>query len=299
MFFLYASVCFIVLLFCIWWVYGACSIVDVLHASPSGEEPSMSNGVWNFWADGSPITRLKHQPLSTCFWMVLLMDEIRNNHQRCIKPVNYGIDNCTNLKWCGISSINSMFMFFVLVFSGLSMFHIVSFLYTLYIRMYIYRCNMCIYNYLYIYYICTCKLNAYIFIYKYIYIQICTYEYVCTYKVLHITHSARTLGGFCKSCKVQIHQCLTISPPPPAIWDTWSWLASDVEILVIHAQGWTWIDYPLVDMKCKSLHTIRMRIWPVVAQKELDFINVDPIGPWSWNPYLFTLWGCSINLQEE
>lgn len=89
-----------------------------------------------FLAGGSPITRLKHQPLSTCFWMVLLMDEIRNNHQRCIKPVNTGIDNCTNLKWCGISSINCMFIFFVLVFTGLSMFHIVSFLYTLYICTY-------------------------------------------------------------------------------------------------------------------------------------------------------------------
>jgi len=88
------------------------------------------------------------------------------------------------------------------------------------------------------------------------------------------------LGGFCKSPKVQIHQCWTISPPPPAIWDTWSWLASDVEILVIHAQGWTkiYIIHFLVDMKCKSLHSIRMRIWAVVAQKELDFINVDPVN---------------------
>lgn len=48
-FFGYASVCFSVLLFCIWWVYGVCSILDILHASPSGEETSMSNGVWNFW----------------------------------------------------------------------------------------------------------------------------------------------------------------------------------------------------------------------------------------------------------
>ncbi len=116
----------------------------------------------------------------------------------------------------------------------------------------------CIYIYMYqLYYMIS--LHAYMYIY--------TYAHVSTYDIyIFNLYTLYNAGAFARvrrmliirlrwCSKVQIHQWWTIWPPPPAIWDAWSWFSA----MLTFAYPYFFFGCPGLDMNKLSIRSYEVQ----------------------------------------